>query len=143
LIGAQAMTDIKTYQIADFTPLCRMLPAKHILASSSMVILEDCVIVAFGKSYGIQKGFITDGATVPWFLRPAFPAVGKYLGATTIHDWFCAEALKTGKYELRRHADLAFYDHLMLCGTNKYRARLMSRAVIWYGKRLKRKGVLK
>lgn len=134
---------IKTYHIADFAPLCKMLPAKHILASSSIEIQEDCVITAFGKNYGIPKGFVTDGATVPWFLRLAFPAVSKYLGATTIHDWFCAEALKTGKYELRRQADLAFYDHLILCRTNKYRARLMSRAVIWYGKGLKLEGVLK
>lgn len=137
------MTDIKTYQIADFRPLCKVIPSKGIMGRASMRIEEDCIIVADGNHYPIPKGFMIDGATVPWLLRLAFPAVAKYLGATTIHDWFCAEALKTGKYELRRQADLAFYDHLILCGTNKYRARLMSRAVIWYGKGLKRKGVLK
>lgn len=32
-------------------------------------------------------GFITDGASIPWFLRWRFSPTGKYFGAAIVHDY--------------------------------------------------------
>jgi len=35
----------------------------------------------------VPTGFITDGASIPFFLRWGFSSTGKYFGAAIIHDY--------------------------------------------------------
>lgn len=37
----------------------------------------------------VPLGFLTDGASVPAYLRWLIPARGTYSQATTLHDWLC------------------------------------------------------
>lgn len=37
----------------------------------------------------VPEGFVTDFASVPWFLRGLLPADGKYTKAAVVHDYLC------------------------------------------------------
>ena len=39
----------------------------------------------------VPKGFVTDGATIPWIFRPVFPVWGKWGDAAVLHDWLYRE----------------------------------------------------
>jgi hypothetical protein len=41
------------------------------------------------KWVDIPKGFLTDGASVPFLFTWLIPAWGEYGQATTLHDWLC------------------------------------------------------
>ena len=45
-----------------------------------------------GKRYRIAPGFVSDGASVPWYGRAFVPRTGSHLFAAIVHDW----ALKQG-----------------------------------------------
>lgn len=40
----------------------------------------------------VPTGFITDGASIPWFLRWRFSPTGRYFGAAIIHDYILVKA---------------------------------------------------
>ena len=70
----------------------------------------------------IPAGFVTDGASSPWYARWLIPRRGKYTFAAYIHD----HCLKTMS---RREAALKFYKALVVLGVPKWKRRLMYRAV--------------
>lgn len=48
-------------------------------------LLED--YVSANGNVVASAGFITDGASIPWLLRPFFSPTGKYFGAAIVHDY--------------------------------------------------------
>jgi len=41
------------------------------------------------KYVDVPTGFLTDGASVPFFLQWLIPPLGEYSQACTLHDWLC------------------------------------------------------
>jgi len=37
--------------------------------------------------FEIERGFLFDGASTPWFVWPLLPPFGVYLDAAILHDW--------------------------------------------------------
>ncbi len=48
-------------------------------------LLEDYVSVNGNVTAPVD--FITDGASIPWIVRPWFSPTGKYFGAAIVHDY--------------------------------------------------------
>lgn len=61
-------------------PVNIILPL-HFWQPALMIFVEDYAHLG----YIIKRGFITDGATVPWFLWWLFPPLGKYARAAALH----------------------------------------------------------
>ena len=132
------------YEIKDFRPLMRLADGDmSTVKLPRYEIMEDCKILSEQSIYVINKGFITDAATVPFMFRQVFPAMNKHFGAAVAHDYYCGIANASGLYSYREKADNEFYGNLIECGTNKVRAKLMSFAVKRYGEYLKSTGKLK
>jgi len=124
----------KLYNIRDFRPAMRLVDERlTTMKAARYEILEDCDIATSTGVYSIPRGFVTDGASVWWIARPAFPVLSMYFGATTIHDMLCKDAELLKEFKIRSEADRNFYPHLIECGTNAIRARIMSEAVILAG----------
>lgn len=136
--------NIKEYEIKHFKPLMRLAPGKlGTIKLPRYVIEEECNILSEIGIYPIPKGFVTDGASVPLLARLVIPSMSMHFGAVVVHDFYCKLANEHGMYAYREKADSEFYANLIECGTNKIRAKIMSFAVIQYGKMLKKKGVLR
>lgn len=71
-----------------------------------------------------------------------FPSGGRAIGAFLVHDQGCDLANKIKAYVYRAVADGRFFRHLRECGYAKWRASLMTFAVMRYGEMLKAKGEL-
>ena len=74
----------------------------------------------------VPSGFITDFASVPWFLWAFLPSWGKYGKSAVLHDYIYQTHCKT-----RREADSIFYEAMLVSGTKHWKARLM-----YYGVRI-------
>lgn len=74
----------------------------------------------------VPTGFITDGASIPFFLRWAFSATGKYFGAAIVHDWCIAELEDWGK------ANKEFNNEMKALNVSDFRRRLMVSTVRLY-----------
>ena len=46
---------------------------------------------SYNKNITVPAGFITDGASIPWFLRWRFSPTGRYFGAAIVHDFVLVE----------------------------------------------------
>ena len=141
--GGEENTHAPEYPIEFFTPLGRLVPSKNTRGGSGFLVEEDCYIKFGDSRLFIKKGFFTDGATSHWLLRPSFPGLAKYFGATTVHDIYCNKANESGLYSARSLGDRMFYENLRICGVGRIRARLMSAGVTKWGKYLRRIGKLK
>ena len=62
------------------------LPATAWWRSSRWELLKE--YVSHNKSTTVPIGFISDGATIPFFLRGHFSPTGKYFGAAIVHDYY-------------------------------------------------------
>lgn len=52
--------------------------------------------VVLGQEYisgdvRVPRGFRTDGASLPWFVRAFLPPLGDYFPAAVVHDWLLVE----------------------------------------------------
>ena len=71
-----------------------------------------------GQTIEIPRGFVTDFASVPPALRPAFPKLGKYIFAAIAHDYLYWEQRCTKKqaddlfYYAMKEADVDFIDRV-------------------------------
>jgi len=75
--------------------------------------------------YTVPAGFVTDGATVPRFLWPLFPPVGRYLAAAVLHDYLLTK-------QPRSVADMEFGRALKLAKVECWRRVVMLGAVRAY-----------
>jgi len=133
-----------THKINHFTPKVIIRPnMKSRFDLPTLELLENVKMISKHGTFNFKKGFISDGGTIPYFLRSTFPPFDRWLGAVFIHDQFCDLATKTGLYAPRKEGDNLFYDLLRECGIARWRAYPMSVAVKSYGKYLLHSGKLK
>lgn len=64
----------------------RHLPATAWWRSSRWELLKE--YESHNGNVEVPIGFISDGATIPFFLRGSFSPTGRYFGAAIIHDYF-------------------------------------------------------
>lgn len=85
-----------------------------------------------GGEWSAPSGFVTDGASIPWFLWSIVgsPYTGTYRDAAVIHDF--AFRQKDRPWEL---VHLAFYNAMRASGVNPILARMIYGAVYHYCKR--------
>lgn len=75
----------------------------------------------------IPQGFVTDGATVPIFLRWAFPPVGRYFPAAVAHDYLLMNGVNWAT------ANATFRNALKHCNIPAWQRVLMGAATSAYG----------
>jgi len=87
-----------------------------------------------GKIYVLNKGFRTDGSSIPkffWSFTNA-PFVGKHKFAALIHDWLCHTKIVS-----RKEADEIFKEALVEYGVKRFTVNYMYQAVKGWSKVLK------
>ena len=78
------------------------------------------------NGFKIKRGFVVDGASIPFGFRSAFNPMGKVFPAAIVHDYMC-------KYDFdRKEADDLFYENMLECGVNRGRAYIQYLAVRAY-----------
>ena len=81
------------------------------------------------KGYKVHKGFYTDLASVPKPLNGIIPAQGDYSYSALLHDF-----LYTWPHKMsRKEVDQLFYNNMVEDGVSKWKAKVMYRAVRWFG----------
>ncbi len=78
------------------------------------------------NGYVIPKGFVTDGASIPWGMRNTFNPVGIGMVAFIAHDHRCDNRVP------RKEANKLFHRDLLDCGVSRIRARMMYMGVEAY-----------
>ena len=78
-------------------------------------LLEDVDI----NGYVIKKGFVTDGASVPYGARNSFNPMGRSFPAAIAHDHRCVT------FHPRQEANKLFHRDLLDCGVSRTKARMM------------------
>lgn len=89
-----------------------------------------------GQWITVPAGFLTDGATLPPFLRLFLAVWGSYGRAAALHDYLYARLRAGDPHPLaptRRAADAEFLLAMRACGTRPALARLMWAAVRLFG----------
>lgn len=81
-----------------------------------------------GRTISVNKGFITDFASVPRVLWWVFPKWGKYGNAAVIHDWLYWQQMMT-----RRTSDDIFLEAMGVLNTPKVKRWALYRAVRVFG----------
>ena len=84
-----------------------------------------------GQKIIIPKGFVSDGATIPWAIRFIFSQMGVYFAACVVHDYL----YNTRLLGSRLLTDVQFLYDMVRCGMNKAKAELFYTAVRIGGKR--------
>lgn len=80
----------------------------------------------------IQTGYLSDGASVPFFLKWLIPAWGKHGQCAVVHDRLC-ETWATNKRKLnRKEVDEIFFDALKVAKVNVARRKLIEWGVTLY-----------
>lgn len=76
----------------------------------------------------VPEGFITDLASIPWFVRWLISVVGKHAQAGTLHDFMYQK-----KLYLRVRCDEIFLESMCVLGVPKWKRLMMHRAVRLFG----------
>lgn len=88
------------------------------------LVLPVTYVSSDGLRITVDKGFVTDFASVPSWYRWRFDPCGKYGRCAIIHDWlYAAEAIP------RDEADAIFLEAMEVDGVPKWDRRVMYRAV--------------
>lgn len=75
----------------------------------------------------VPKGFITNGASIPFGFKSFFSPTGKYFGAAIVHDYM----LKSGN--TFKESNKEMLEEMKHLGVEKYRMCLIYGAVSIYG----------
>jgi len=89
-----------------------------------------------GKIVEVPVGFITDGTSIPKFLRVFLAVWGTYGRAATVHDYLYStlRGPEMHKYiQTRKQADDAFFDGMTALGTGKILKYLIYWSVRMFG----------
>lgn len=84
-----------------------------------------------GQTIVIPKGFVTDGATIPWVIRFIFSQMGVYFAACMVHDYL----YNTRMLGSRLLTDVQFLYDMVRSGMKKPKAELFYFAVRIGGKK--------
>jgi len=79
----------------------------------------------------VPAGFVSDGASIPFFVRPWFSPTGKYFGAAIVHDYVL---VSTHEWKNANHQ---FWKELNALGINTWRKNILLGAVKIYYRFLK------
>ena len=71
----------------------------------------------------VPSGFVTDGATIAWFLRWLFSPTGRYFGAAIIHDYIIV------KHDDWESANTEFEEEMHHLGVETWMKTVMVAAV--------------
>ena len=104
----------------------RFIPPKNWRHRAKWELLKD--YTSHNGAVVVPAGFITDGATIPWFLRWMFSPTGKYFGAAIVHD--CALESNEGWEK----SNLEFDCELRALRVGKWRRKMMLAGVTAYPK---------
>ena len=74
------------------------------------------------------KGFITDGASIPWIFRPIFPVWGRWGKAAVLHDWLYRET----DYP-KRLCDSMFDEAMKVLHVHEDKRNVIYKAVKYFG----------
>lgn len=61
------------------------IPPKKWFQRAKWRVHED--FTSLNGNVKVPKGFVSDGATIPWWARSLFSPTGRYFGAAIIHDY--------------------------------------------------------
>jgi len=103
----------------------KFIPAEKWWKRAQWELVEE-YISADGE-FTVPVGFITDGASIPYFARKVFPPTGKYFGAAILHDWLLQE------YKDWDIANAAFKKELIASDIPKWRRVIVHQAVVVRG----------
>lgn len=67
------------------TVVVKFIPAEHWWKRAKWELVED--YTSANGEVTVPKGFISDGASIPFFATSYFSATGRYFGAAIIHDY--------------------------------------------------------
>lgn len=82
-----------------------------------------------GDKIIVPKGFVTDGASVPFFLWGfGFSPWGEYSKAAVLHDWLYAQQDFT-----KLEADNVFLEAMEALGVSEFKRNIMFKSVRWFG----------
>jgi len=75
----------------------------------------------------VKKGFVTDLASVPFFVRPIVNNTGRYNLAATVHDFLYQQkgVLVSGSVFTRKQCDDFFYELMIRDGVSSFTAFAM------------------
>jgi hypothetical protein len=99
-------------------------------------VREDSEYTEIGVT--IPEGFITDFASIPRFFWNILPPHGQAMAPSVLHDYFYTVhpfSYKMNAEEERKYADELFYKMLLAQGIKKWQAKIMYKAVRWFGKK--------
>jgi hypothetical protein len=106
-------------------------PEVKVYENGNLELLKDWKAEYNGWTFTAQKGFISDGNSVPWLFRGIVPKFGRNTIAGIVHDWLYKAGwvevyglvadpnLQSRKYMhniTRRQADIARLDFCRWCG---------------------------
>lgn len=86
----------------------------------------------------VDRGYLTDGASVPRLFWPLVPPLGRYAQAAVVHDKLCetlhvySEARKAMVDITRHTADSIFLEAMVVLGVPTWKRNLMYSAVAAY-----------
>lgn len=130
-------------EFTNFDPLNSLVPvpySKEVLGHDHWIVTSGFEFYIGDKSDGnyiyIPKGYLTDGATVPPFLKRLVPTWGQYGAATIVHDYLCEYLSMRSKGTLmsitRARSDYIFLEAMGVLGVPWYRRFPMYFAVRLY-----------
>lgn len=105
------------------------------LRHNQWVLYSDISYTHKGIRILVKKGFVTDIASVPFFVRPIINNAGRYNFAATIHDYLYSVrgVLPCGSVFTRKQCDDVFYDIMVGDGVSRLVAGVMWFAVrVWF-----------
>ena len=107
------------------TVVVKFIPAKKWYRRAKWELVE--VYTSDNKEVNVPKGFITDGASIPFIARMWFSPTGRYFGAAIVHDYIIVTEQDWKK------ANKQFKQELNALGIGKVRKVLLLAAVKTWG----------
>jgi len=100
------------------------IPANHWWNRAKWKLLEE--YTSANNEVNVPVGFVSDGASVPWFFRPWFSPTGNYFGAALVHDYILIQDQNWP------NANHQFWAELTALGIKTWRKTLLLAAVRLY-----------
>lgn len=135
------MTRLLPFMILAFLVSCEAMPVRAIRQPVLVPVLHEQEekyqhvgtwgFQAQGVHEQVPNGLIVDGASVPRFAWCFMSPDGLHRAAALAHDWtyILRGHLRNGVVLTREQADQQFYDHMIECGIERWRAGTAYRCV--------------
>lgn len=80
----------------------------------------------------IETGYLSDGASVPKFLKWLIPSWGKHGQCAVVHDKLCETWRTNKRYLNRKQVDEIFFDAMKVAKVNVFRRKAIEAGVTLY-----------